>query len=414
MNRTESWPIVVVGAGAAGILAATFAARCGVRTLILETRPRPGAKIRVSGGGRCNVLPSVAGPEDFRTGGSSRLVRNLLGTWPLPDVHAHFQSHLRVPLKTEVTGKVFPVSDRSKDVVDALLADLARSGAVLRGDARVKAMRRANDRYRIVLATGEELAADRVILATGGRSLPKTGSDGAGYGFARALGHTVRALFPALVPLTTPEADWTSLAGLSLPVELRARRAGRDVDVRRGDFLFTHRGFSGPAVLDVSASFTDPEQPADELRVRWGDPDRPTWDETLGRGGPKSVGGALRERLPARLADVLLRRAGTAADRPLGQLRREARRRLADELDSGTLVVSGSEGYRTAEVTAGGVPLEEVRPRTLESRLAPGLHLAGEILDVTGRLGGYNFLWAWVSGRRAGLGAARGGAPPSP
>jgi hypothetical protein len=408
VNHSGRWPLIVVGAGAAGLLAGTFAARAGVRTLVLEGRPRPGAKIRISGGGRCNVLPSVASPDDFRTGGSDRLVRNVLGSWPLEDVRTHFERHLGVALKVERTGKVFPVSDASRDVVDALLRDLAKAGATLQGDARITALHREGDGFRLERAGGAALHAERVVLATGGRSLPKTGSDGAGLGFARALGHAVRPDAPALVPLTTTDPVWKELSGVSLPAELTARRDGRALEVGRGDFLFTHRGFSGPVVLDISGRFTQPEEPADELRVRWGEADAPAWEERLSGGGPKSVVGLLRASLPDRLADVLLRRAGVAGDRPLAQLPRDERQALAAQLDACRLDVSGSEGYRTAEVTLGGVPLEEIRTRTMESRKVPGLHLCGEILDVTGRLGGYNFLWAWVSGRRAGEGVAAG------
>jgi predicted Rossmann fold flavoprotein len=405
-----AWPLAVVRAGAAGLLAATSAARAGCRTLLLETRPRPGAKIRVSGGGRCNVLPSVAGEDDFWTGGSRPALRNVLLSWPLAEVRAHFERTLGVALQVEPSGKVFPVSGSSREVVDALLADADRAGVTLAGDARVAELTREAAGFRLVLASGAVVPATRVILTTGGLSLPKTGSDGAGYAFARAFGHTVRPPYPALVPLMTDDAIWTELAGVALPAELRVVRAGRLVERRRGDFLFTHRGFSGPVALDVSRHFTAPGAEGTELRAAWGADEAGAWDGALAAQGRGQVATIVRERVPRRLADALLGRAGVNGATPLAQLRREERRALLGELTDCRLSVTGNEGYRTAEVTGGGVPLEELHGRTLESRLVPGLHFAGEILDVTGRLGGYNFLWAWVSGRRSGEGAARAAA----
>lgn len=398
--------IVVVGAGAAGLFAATFAARAGACVTVLETATKPGAKIRVSGGGRCNVLPSAAGIADFWTTGSLPALRNVVFSWPLPEVRAHFERQLGIALVDEPSGKVFPRSGSAREVADALLADCRRAGAELRTGCRVEAIRATAGGFALRMAGGGEAGARRVVLATGGMSLPKTGSDGAGYGFARALGHTVRAPRPALVPLLAADASWGELAGVSLPVTARVVAAGHTLEERSGDFLFTHRGFSGPVVLDLSRRFTDPEAPPAEFRVAWGAEPAAAWDERLRGAAGRGVAALLRERLPDRLADRLLARAGVAPDARTSRLPREARRALVAALSDCALGIAGSEGYRTAEVTGGGVPLEEVAGRTLESRIRPGLHFAGEILDATGRLGGFNFLWAWVSGRAAGLAAA--------
>lgn len=399
------WPFVVVGAGAAGLLAATEAARAGCPTLLLESRPKPGAKIRVSGGGRCNVLPSVVEVSDFWTSGSLSALRNVLFAWTLDDVRDHFERRLGIPLKVEQTGKVFPQSNSSREVVEALLRDLASAGARLEGGRRVVSIRPEDGGFLLACADGEPVRARRVLLATGGRSLPKTGSDGAGFGFARRLGHSIVETYPALVPLTTSDAAWGELSGISLPVSARAVRDGRTVEARPGDFLFTHRGFSGPVALDLSRHIADPAKPPATIRVNWGA--RDGWEGVLEpAAGGRHVGARLREELPRRLADRLLARAGVSAESPLAQLRREERRSLLGQLADCPLEIDGTEGYRTAEVTGGGVPLAEVHGPTLESRRTPGLFLAGEILDVTGRLGGYNFLWAWVTGHRVGLAAA--------
>jgi predicted Rossmann fold flavoprotein len=409
------WPLVVVGAGAAGLTAAIFAGRHGVPALVLETRARPGAKIRVSGGGRCNVLPSVAGPEDFHTEGSRNALRNLLASWPLAQVRAFFEDDLGVALKVEETGKVFPVGDDAREVVSALLAEAARQGARLAAGHRLEALRPLDAapsadgaRFELRTAAGDTLRAARVVLATGGLSLPKTGSDGWGLSLAASLGHRLRPDYAALVPLLAADEAWGELAGLSLPVALRVERDGKLLEERTGDLLFTHRGFSGPVVLDLSRWLTAPYAGPVRLRARWIGRSRPDWESWLRQGGKRSLASALREELPRRLAARLLRLARVDGERQLAQLPRPERARLVEALTACPLEVTGSEGYRTAEVTGGGVPLDEVVTRTLESRLVPGLHLAGEVLDVTGRLGGFNFLWAWVSGRKAGEAAASG------
>ncbi|HET6346159.1 MAG TPA: aminoacetone oxidase family FAD-binding enzyme, partial [Myxococcota bacterium] len=292
------WPLVVIGAGAAGLLAAIFAGRRGIPVLMLDTRRQPGAKIRVSGGSRCNVLPSRAALEDFHTSGSHKALRNILFSWPLSEVHDFFQRELGVPLKTEPTGKVFPVSDRSKDVVDALLGEAARVGVCLRGQARVAALRVAGDGFELTLEGGEPILARRVVLATGGKSLPRTGSDGGGWRLASGLGHTVLPTYPALVPLLTPDPAWRALAGVALPVSLQAERAGRPIASVAGDFLFTHTGFSGPAALDISRHFAAPGGGDVALVARWSALDGPGWEQALARDGARPVAPLVREHLP--------------------------------------------------------------------------------------------------------------------
>ena len=406
------WPLVVVGAGAAGLAAAIFAGRGGVPTLLVETRPKPGAKIRVSGGGRCNVLPSVSRPEDFHTEGSRNAMRNVLASWPLEEVRAFFERELGVPLAVEPSGKVFPRSNDPKQIVAALLGAAGDAGCRLACGARVERLEVSGPGFRLVLSDGTVLSARRVVLATGGLSLPKTGSDGAGLRFARELGLPLVATYPALVPLLAGggAASFSELAGVSLPCELAVHRGGRRVASFEGELLFTHRGFSGPVVLDASHQLTAPFGRGANLTARWLGAAAPDWRELLtprAGAGTRAVGPLVREHLPRRLAELLLARAGVPADRKLAQLERSERQRLARELEACELEVSGDEGYRTAEVTGGGVPLGALVTKTLEARDAPGLHFAGEVIDVTGRIGGYNFLWAWTSGRLVGHAVAR-------
>ncbi len=410
----------MVGAGAAGLSAAIFAGRAGARVLLCETRPRPGAKIRISGGGRCNLLPSRIEPGDFHTEGSAHALRKLLLSWPLCEVRAFFEADLGIALKVEPTGKVFPVSDDPREVVAALLAQAERAGTTLAAGQRVVALDRLPSgtdeaaRFELATETGERIRARCVLLATGGLSLPKTGSDGGGLALAAHLGHRPRPDYPALVPLLAADPRWTELAGVALRARLRVMVAGRVMEEREGDLLFTHRGFSGPVVLDLSWRLTAGFAGGATLAAHWIGRSAPVWGPWLRRGGRGTVGAVLREELPRRLCALLLELAGADADRRLSELAREERRALLAVLDACPLKLAGSEGYRTAEVTGGGVPLEELSTRTLESRLVPGLYLAGEMIDVTGRIGGYNFLWAWVSGRHAGRAAARALAAQTP
>lgn len=386
---------MVVGAGAAGLATAIFAKRRHpeLSVTLLDGARKPGAKILVSGGGRCNVTNTIVTAEDFQ-GGSRNVVRRLLREFDAPRAAAFFRE-IGVPLHEEPGGKLFPDSNQARTVLDALLAEADRRGVRMIAGRRVTEVRKGFD----VVTPEGVIRADRVVLATGGMSLPKTGSDGGGYRIARALGHSIVPPTPALVPLLLDRGFHAELAGLSLDVEITVRTGAAKPRLIRGALLWTHFGVSGPAVLDASRTWLRAkleEQPV-EIHVSF------IPGETL-----ESVDGWLREsskdrptaalstllatRLPARLAEKL------SADVRMAHLSREDRRRVSESLTRLPLAVSGSRGYNYAEVTAGGVPLDEVDPRTLESRTCPGLHLVGEILDVDGRIGGFNFQWAWSTG----------------
>jgi predicted Rossmann fold flavoprotein len=382
-------------------MAAIVAARCGKAVTVVETRPKPGAKIRVSGGGRCNVLPSRVSIDDFHTEGSRHVLRNIVMSWPLADVRAFFEDDLNISLKDEISGKVFPVSDRSRDVVESLVAALWQSGATLRSSCRIARIeRRETGGFQLVSSDGGKLECEQLVLASGGLSLPKSGSDGAGLNMAVALGHGMVPTYPALVPLLSKDSQWNKLTGVSLRVRVRVERDQRTIDEAEGEMLFTHKGFSGPVILDMSHYITRDRGVA--LRVHWGGRKVDDWNDVLRQGGRATVASTVRRYLPSRLAALLIDLAAVEHSIRLSELRRADRDRLVDVLSRFVLPVNGNEGYATAEVTGGGIPLGEISPRTLESRIVPGLYLCGEIIDVTGRLGGYNFLWAWVTGRKVG------------
>lgn len=328
-------------------------------------------------------------------------MRNILYSWPHQDVQAFFQNDLGIPLKIEDTGKMFPQSDRSRDVVDALLRELKRSGAVLRPSTRITGVERVEGGvFRLTGGDGQTLETSKLVLSTGGLSIPKSGSDGGGYDIAKSLGHSCLPTYPALVPLLTTEPRWTELSGLSVVVGIDVWEDGKRVETREGDFLFTHRGFSGPVILDISRYATR-EGGDVSFRVHWGGKGV-NWDTVLSQPGRSTVGSVCRRILPDRLAGALVTLAGADSTLKLSELRRDVRKMLIETLETFELPVGGSEGYKTAEVTGGGIPLSEVVPATLESRLVPGLYICGEMLDATGGLGGFNFLWAWVTGRKVG------------
>lgn len=409
--------IAIVGAGAAGLFAAAWAgrtARASGRTLSImavDGARKLGAKILVAGGGRCNVTHWRVADTDF-AGSTPPAIRKVLARFTADDTVAFFRD-AGVELKREDTGKLFPVTDSARTVLDALVREAARGGATLLHPARVESITRDTKGFVVSTAAGP-LHAARVILCTGGKSLPKSGSDGGGHTLAQSLGHSLTSpIVPALVPLLLPAGHWiTELSGLTLPAELTlASATGKRIKACTGSTLCTHFGLSGPAVLDISRHWLVERDHADSagtppprLSINWlPTVSTPDLESLLVQPRGRSTLQILRDHLPDRLA----RRLCELADAPAtGDLPREARRRLVNLLCGTPLDVTGDRGFTLAEATAGGVPLSEVRLDTMESRLCPGLHFAGEVLDVDGRIGGFNFQWSWASGFLAGRAAA--------
>jgi predicted Rossmann fold flavoprotein len=412
---TQSVPrrrVVVIGAGAAGSMAAIFAAK-GADTTLLERTRDGGKKILISGGGRCNVLPMRVDESRFVTDSSPRSLRKILRTWPLAEQIAFFENDLRIPLAEEPeTEKLFPQSNKARDVRDGLLAYARRHGATVCTDTVVTGFEPHNGRWRVNRESHPPIECDSVIVATGGLSVPNTGSDGLGLRELARLGHTMKPAYAALTPITARDSPFAELSGVSLRVTITARD---DVNSRSatatGGFLFTHGGYSGPAVLDVShvvvRSRTESNGSA-RVTVKWTELDSADWEIALKPHGNRTVAGAIRAHLPDRLVAVLLKLADCDPARSLAELRRDERLRTIGVLVSCELPWSGDEGYRKAEVTGGGVDLAEVNPSSMESRRHPGLYISGEVLDAFGPVGGYNFLWAWATGRLAGISAAAG------
>ncbi len=427
--------VVVVGAGAAGLTAALRAAEGGARVTLLNAHPRIGLKILMSGGTRCNVTHREVGERDFN-GGSRPFVARILRAFPAEATREWFGT-LGVELKLEPTGKLFPVTDDAHTVLEALLGAVTRAGVEVVPGARVVRIERPG-RFRLgiqqVAGSAEfgpgEVAglhaerwslpeviparwieADAVVLATGGLSFPRTGSDGTGFALAAALGHTIVPPVPALTPLAATDPLCHACQGVTIEAELALWIDGRREIAARGSFLFAHFGYTGPAALDLSRHWLRAEA-ARERRVTANFlPDASAesllaeWVRVAAEEPRMTVRRHLGARLPDRLAAALCAETGVEPGAQIAQVERPARARLIERVVARVLPVSGTLGYEKAEVTAGGIELSEVDPSTLESRKCAGLYLCGEVLDVEGRLGGFNFQWSWSSGTVAGSAA---------
>lgn len=443
--------IAIIGTGAAGLMAGIAAGREAIRVagggagtsagpsggalriIALDSARTLGAKILVAGGGRCNVTHNAVNERDYH-GSTPGAIRTVLRRFGVPETVAFFEG-LGVALKREETGKLFPTTDSARTVLAALLGEAARVGVRIKYPWRVEAVEVAPGGFLIrggptagtagggQGASRDETPGDgdgtvrarRVIIATGGMALPKSGSDGHGYSIVRSLGHTTTGrIFPALVPLTLADGCFVrDLSGLAAPASLEARAGtGKRLARREGSMLCAHFGISGPVTLDISREYLAAlhEDSGATLVVNWA-PGLTTeaLDALLAERRGMSPARALMEppaSLPERLARALCAQAGVNASATGEHMPRGQRRALAQAVTAMPLPVTGHRGFVAAETTAGGVPLAEVRLDTMESRVCPGLHLCGEILDVDGRIGGFNFQWAWASGYAAGTACA--------
>jgi predicted Rossmann fold flavoprotein len=405
---TERAEVVIVGAGAAGLMAGIWAGRTNSRRriVVLDGARTLGAKILVAGGGRCNVTHDTV-DETAYTGSSRNAIKKVLRRFDVPKTITFFHE-LGVDLKREETGKLFPVTDSAHTVLEALLRAAREANVQLLNPYRVENIEKQDEIFR-VSGTWGEIQTPRVVLATGGKSLPKSGSDGHGLTLAQSLGHKLTTrIFPALVPLTLLKDHFIcGLSGLTLPTTLEVRSStGKRLVSFTDSTLCTHFGLSGPSVLDISRYYIDAkfDDPDAALTINWIPEKTSEQLETeLKSLGRMTLLRYFSGQVPERLLRVLCAEAGVEPATTGDQLPREARRALVTVWTQCPLPVTGNRGYLYAEVTAGGVPLSDIRLETMESRVCGGLHLCGEICDVDGRIGGYNFQWAWASGYTVGV-----------
>lgn len=415
------WDLIVIGGGAAGLWGAGTAAQKGLKVLVLEKNNKAGPKILMSGGTRCNITHDC----DWRRiveafGREGRFLSSALNHLPPSEVIRTIEAE-GVATKREVTGKIFPVSDRAMDVRDALVRRLTNAGAQLRTGIAVKDIARDDltNEFKVT-SDYETFSAQYLLVCTGGLSYPGCGTTGDGYPWLQRLGHTVTPLRPALTPLVSSIPWLVDLQGITLPdaaitVELlegeAAGKDGKKKDPRlysRGGLLWTHFGLSGPAPMNVSRAVSDlpaghhsslhidllPDRKPDDLQ---------TWFQQMSQSGSRNLLNALSELVPRRIAQIMLEVSRIVPEKPLAEVSKKNRTDLVERLKNFVIPLHGTRGYMKAEVTAGGVVLSEVNPHTMESKLVPGLFLAGEILNLDGPIGGFNFQAAFSTGHLAGM-----------
>lgn len=382
---------IVLGGGAAGLMCAATAGQRGRRVLLVDHASEVGKKILISGGGRCNFTNIHTAPDRYLSG-NPHFAKSALSRYTAADFLALVESY-GIAWHEKTLGQLF-CDGSARQIVAMLLEECAKGGVEVRCGEAVTAVDHADGHYRVTLGSGEA-SAPALVVATGGPSIPKMGSTGFAYDLARKFGLKVVQPRPALVPLTLPgdEALFRDLSGVSTEVIARCGKA-----VFREAALFTHRGLSGPSILQVSSYW----KRGDTVTAQFL-PDRPEgWLRAAKRERPRTtLRKALGEGLPDRLAEALCARLGIEGE--LGALTDKALGAVEARLMRWPFVPDGSEGFAKAEVTAGGIDTAELSSKTMEARKAPGLHAIGEAVDVTGWLGGYNFQWAWASARAAGL-----------
>lgn len=409
--------VLVIGGGAAGLLAGIAAVQSGAQTVILEKMRRPGKKILITGKGRCNITNNCDLQEIIKNiPGNGRFLNSALRRFTNQDIVQLLEDN-GLPTKVERGGRVFPVSDKAADVVDTFVKIYKNYGGRLLTDCKVKSITAEFGKITgAVTADGQKFEADAVILAAGGASYPGTGSDGSGVKLAKALGHTIVPLAPSLVPLESDSPYIAGLQGLSLRnIEGTVYADGKKIGSEFGEMLFTHFGVSGPIILSLSkcvaeafAKGAQDVELAIDLKPAL---DKDKLDARLQRDftqySRKQMPNGMKDLLPQRLIAPVLDQAFIDEEKFVNQLSRAERRRLVDVLKAFTVPITGTRPIAEAIVTAGGVSLKEIDPKTMESKLIKGLFFAGEVMDIDGYTGGYNLQAAFSTGYAAGTFAAQ-------
>jgi predicted Rossmann fold flavoprotein len=391
-----AYDTVILGAGAAGMMCASHAAAHGGRVLVLDHAKAPGEKIRISGGGRCNFTNLNVQPDRFISG-NRHFAKSALSRYTQHDFIALVQAH-GIPFHEKTLGQLF-CDTSARDIIALLLAEMDRAGAELWLHATLERIAKTESGFALAVARDGQtiqLTCRNFVIACGGKSIPKMGATGHGYQLASQFGHQVTETRAGLVPLTFGASDlerFKAMAGVACD-------AGVSCEGTRFDeaILFTHRGLSGPAILQIS-SYWHETQPI-LIDLSRGRDVFELLKERRSKDGRKTIATALADLMPKRLATDLAERSAISGN--LADQSDKVLQNLADSLSRWALHPTGTEGYRTAEVTLGGVDTDGISSRTMESKTVPGLYIIGEVVDVTGWLGGYNFQWAWSSGWAAG------------
>ncbi len=408
-----SYDLIVIGGGPSGMMAAGHASELGLKTLLLERNNRLGKKLLITGKGRCN-LTNAGNLESFiqSYGKNGRFLYRALGELSNEDLVAFF-NRLGVKTKIERGGRIFPESDRSEEIVDALTKYLNQNKCEIRLSSRVQKVTKEDSYFKIELENGSRFESGKLIIAAGGLSYPQTGSTGDGYEFAKGFGHKITDLSPALVPLETKESFVKNLQGLSLKnVKVSLLSDGSEIASEFGEMLFTHFGVSGPIILTLSG--TAGEEIKKRKKVTLSINFKPALNEEiltqrlireLDLSGKSRISNILKNLLPKALIPVFLSLAKIPAEKLGNQINRDERQKLYDLLTDFRLEATKTRGYDEAIITKGGLPLKEIDPYTMESKKIKGLFFCGEVLDIEGFTGGYNLQEAFSTGYLAAKGA---------
>lgn len=402
-----AFDIAVLGAGAAGLTAAYFAAMDGAKIILLEKNDECGKKILMSGGTRCNLLPFLVSPNDFYTESGERQLKHILKSWSLNACKKWFTQDIGLELTAEEASKKwFPSSNSSREVRDKLVQACEKVGVIIKTAFHISEIKEDDGIWNIRSKKKDAITSKKIILAMGGKSIPSSGTCGEGWDWLRKNDLSLVEPYPALAPVIGKHPGSESLAGLSLPVRscVADQKGKAWVRGKREGFLFTHRGFSGPATLDLSHYLTKHKKA--HLTVNWlGKEAEKRFLEQCEQG--KSKGFPLLKRfVPRRLAEALWKEIN-CPDTKIAEWPKEYKSRFQQAVLTYKLETEGDQGYKKAEVTGGGLMLDQVQTKSLELKSMPGVYVCGELLDVFGRIGGFNFYWAWVTGRLAGKSSAK-------
>ena len=407
--------VLTVGAGAAGLMAAGYAAACGAESVILERNDKPGRKLMITGKGRCNVTNNCRSLDEL-IANVPRNGRFLYGSFSrfMPEDVIEFFESRGVELKTERGNRVFPVSDNAADIVDALAGFAKRGSKTVKGRA-VKLLIENNCVKGVETEEGECIYADKVIIATGGLSYPGTGSTGDGYELAKQAGHKITELKPSLVPLEIHEGFCTDLMGLSLrntAIKVIDTEKNKEIYSDFGEMLFTHFGVSGPMILSASAHMRDMKSGKYKILIDL----KPALSEEqldarilrdFSENTNKNFINALNSLLPKKLVPIIVKLSGIGLSTKVNQITREQRQKLVKLLKGMSITVTGFRPVKEAIITSGGVDISQINPKTMESKLCGGLYFAGEVIDADAYTGGFKLQIAFSTGRLAGMSAAQ-------
>ena len=409
----ENNKVIVIGGGAAGLFAAISAAENGADVMLFEKNDRCGKKLRITGKGRCNVTNDCSTEEFLQNVPTNpRFLYSALSVLSTQDVKDFFEDE-GVPLKTERGKRVFPVSDKAQDIVSALVSACHSRGVKIINE-KVRSLVISEEKIKGIITESGEYTADAVIVCTGGRSYTRTGSDGDGYTFAKAAGHTVTPLLPSLVPIVCAGKLCPSLQGLSLKnvsLTITDKTTKKEVYSDFGEMMFTHFGITGPMVLSASAHIPDIASGKYEARINL----KPALDEKtldtrilsdFSKYSNKDLINALGDLLPQKLIPVVISLSGIDPRKKINSITREERQSLADVIRGLRLTLIGFRPLEEAIITKGGVNVKEIDPKTMASKKCAGLYFAGEVIDVDAYTGGFNLQIAFATGKLAGQSAA--------